>query len=257
MLSYAQNFEDVILARALRDVQTGFYVDVGAWHPEIDSVTRHFYDAGWRGVNIEPQPVQLDLLRGERPRDANLGVAIGARKGRAKFHIMSGSGLSTLYPDLASGHRTHGFTEDEVIAVDVVSLNSVFRFYAPEIVNFLKIDCEGAEAKVINAFDLKRFRPWIIVVEATKPLTREESYSAWEPHLLEFGYDFVYFDGLNRFYLAAEKRELTSAFAVPPNIFDKFVIARYANEIERLRSRLDELQAKPSARRWRRIHTKR
>jgi hypothetical protein len=53
MISYAQNFEDVMLERALAEIENGFYVDVGAWHPDLDSVTRHFFGRGWRGVNIE------------------------------------------------------------------------------------------------------------------------------------------------------------------------------------------------------------
>ena len=53
-ISYAQNFEDVILRRALKDIEKGFYVDVGAHDPVIDSVTKAFYDLGWRGINIEP-----------------------------------------------------------------------------------------------------------------------------------------------------------------------------------------------------------
>ena len=39
MISYAQNFEDVLLARAFRNRDRGFYIDVGAWHPVFDSVT--------------------------------------------------------------------------------------------------------------------------------------------------------------------------------------------------------------------------
>lgn len=54
MISYAQNFEDVMLWRALKHVKKGFYVDVGAWSPDNDSVTRFFYENGWHGINIEP-----------------------------------------------------------------------------------------------------------------------------------------------------------------------------------------------------------
>ena len=53
-VSYAQNFEDVILWRALHDVTPGFYIDIGANSPTIDSVTKAFYERGWRGINVEP-----------------------------------------------------------------------------------------------------------------------------------------------------------------------------------------------------------
>ncbi len=56
MVSYAQNGEDVVLARVFGDRRAGFYVDVGAGHPVVDSVTKHFYDLGWRGINVEPLP---------------------------------------------------------------------------------------------------------------------------------------------------------------------------------------------------------
>ena len=52
--SYAQNFEDLMLYRALGKVERGFYIDIGAHHPEIDSVSKAFVDRGWRGVHVEP-----------------------------------------------------------------------------------------------------------------------------------------------------------------------------------------------------------
>ena len=81
MISYAQNLEDVLLARAFAGVDTGFYIDVGAFDPDIDSVTRHFYDAGWRGINIEPVAATACAVCAERPRDINLNVALGRTDG--------------------------------------------------------------------------------------------------------------------------------------------------------------------------------
>ena len=62
MLTYAQNFEDVMLARLFQAQSVGFYVDIGAWHPTELSVTRHFYDLGWSGINIEPIRKQYELF---------------------------------------------------------------------------------------------------------------------------------------------------------------------------------------------------
>ena len=59
MVSYSQNYEDVILQRALRNVSRGFYIDVGAAHPVHDSVTCHFYKSGWSGINIDPLGLSL------------------------------------------------------------------------------------------------------------------------------------------------------------------------------------------------------
>jgi hypothetical protein len=48
MYTYAQNFEDVMLNRLFHEQASGFYIDVGAWDPNMHSVTKHFYKGGWR-----------------------------------------------------------------------------------------------------------------------------------------------------------------------------------------------------------------
>jgi len=76
-ISYAQNLEDVMHYRALRDVKRGFYVDVGANSPDQHSVTRTLYERGWRGINIEPATGFHEQLVAARPDDINLAVAVG------------------------------------------------------------------------------------------------------------------------------------------------------------------------------------
>ena len=75
-VTYAQNFEDVILWRALKHIDRGFYVDCGAYDPTRHSVTKAFYDRGWRGINIEPILSLLQEFVVQRPLDANLAIAI-------------------------------------------------------------------------------------------------------------------------------------------------------------------------------------
>src|SRR6187551_1221858 len=94
-VSYAQNFEDVMLRRALRDVEHGFYIDVGAQREESDSVTKAFSLAGWRGINIEPHPGYFEELVHGRPHDINLDVAIGEQEGTLTISFIDDTGLST------------------------------------------------------------------------------------------------------------------------------------------------------------------
>jgi hypothetical protein len=62
-ISYAQNFEDVMLERAFADLAEGFYVDVGAWDPDLESVTRHFYERGWGASMSSQTPTTSSGLR--------------------------------------------------------------------------------------------------------------------------------------------------------------------------------------------------
>ncbi len=109
-VSYAQNYEDVMLWRALKHVEKGFYVDVGANDPKIDSVTQAFYERGWRGINIEPVQSYYERLCEERPRDINLLVAGAAYSGELTLYEVPETGLSTIDPEVAEMQQTAGWS---------------------------------------------------------------------------------------------------------------------------------------------------
>jgi FkbM family methyltransferase len=221
-ISYAQNCEDVILHRALREVEHGFYVDVGANSPDEHSVTRAFYERGWRGINIEPVKFFHEQLAAARPRDINLPIALGESTGAICFHDIPGTGLSTIDPAIAARHREAG-REVAERPVEIETLDNVLRKYGVETVHFLKIDVEGHEAAVLRGTALETVRPWIIVVEAIQVLNQSLNHQEWDAWLTGRGYRFVYFDGLNRYYLAEERSDLTQRFESPPNIFDDWM----------------------------------
>lgn len=223
MISYAQNFEDVMLWRVLKHIPKGFYVDVGAWSPNNDSVTRHFYENGWNGINIEPNPEFQQQYLQARPKDINLGVALSDEIGIAEIYFVSNPGLSSLDKAIAQGHTGCTTIPSKV---DVTTLQAIFSQYAPDQeIHFLKVDVEGLEKKVLLGNDWSKYCPWIVVVEATHPMSQVENYEEWEFILLEAHYLFAYADGLNRFYVAPKHKELLEAFKYPPNVFDDFVLA--------------------------------
>ena len=221
IISYAQTREDVLLWRALHTVHRGFYVDVGAHDPTDLSVTRAFYDLGWRGINVEPNPYYAEKLRNERPRDVTLEVALGHSPGAAAFYEFGDTGLSTLVKEIADEHMAAGFTATQR-RVPITTLAAVLDDLGDQEVHFLKIDVEGYERQVLRGTDFAKVRPWIVLIEAVRPMTSIPSFMAWEPILLEAGYEFVYFDGLNRFYVAEEHHDLSRYFSAPVSICDPF-----------------------------------
>lgn len=223
VISYAQNFEDVILWRALQHVGSGFYVDIGANDPVVDSVTRWFYEQGWCGINIEPITHWFDKLSKDRPRDINLQLAVSSQSGPLTLYDIPDTGLATLDPAIAAIHREGGCTVQE-LSVPVQTLDAVVEQHAlGREIHFLKIDVEGAERDVLQSASLLNSRPWIIVVEATAPRSPVTNHHLWEHLLTTRQYQFAYFDGLNRFYVAHEHSELLAALQVPPNTFDNFM----------------------------------
>ena len=221
-ISYAQNFEDLVLWRALKGVNSGFYIDVGAADPEEISVTKAFYDQGWSGINIEPTPHYFERLVQARPRDLNLNVAAGAAPGLMVLNQISGTGLSTSDGEVARRHAEAGWQSVEM-TVPTLTLASICEAQDTTEIHFLKVDVEGAEADVLGGMDFNRFRPWIIVVEATEPLSPARVDESYQSLLLSHRYRRAYFDGLNVFYVAEEHADLTEALAMPPNVFDDYV----------------------------------
>lgn len=227
-ISYAQNFEDVMLWRALKNVGSGFYIDVGANDPSIDSVTKAFYERGWHGINVEPLSSHYYDLKRERPRDINLNCAVGSSNGEIDLWECDVRGWATADKTVAMQHLAEGH---ELIQhkVPLVRLSDICKSNVNGQIHFLKIDVEGFESSVLDGMDFKQFRPWVVVVEATRPNSREDVYFRWEYLLLNEDYVFIYADGLNRFYLASEQKELAVAFKYPPNVFDDFVISKQFN----------------------------
>lgn len=217
-----------MLWRALKHIEHGFYIDAGAAFPDEQSVTLAFYDSGWEGVNIEPDPELHRQLQERRPRDRNLCLAVGDAEGCQVMNFLEGAGLSTLNNAVADQYNKAGSClKCKEAPVKVTTLNNLWLQYVPtgQNVHFLKVDVEGTEEAVLRGNNWTKNRPWIVVVEATLPLSQVELYATWEPILLSANYLFAYADGLNRFYVAAEHSELLSSLHYPPNIFDDFVLA--------------------------------
>ena len=219
-ISYAQNFEDVMLHRALRGVEKGFYIDIGAQDPHNDSVTKAFYDLGWTGINVDPARHWFDRLEQERRHDTNLCVAVSDVAGELRFYDVKDTGLSTTNAGYAKRHADDGFEVTEYL-VPCVTLDEICGQNDVTRIHFLKVDCEGSEAAALRGFSFE-VRPWIVVVEATEPKSEVPAFEDWQDLLIGHGYHFVYDDGLNRFYVDDKRPELDAAFVHPPNVFDQF-----------------------------------
>lgn len=145
MISYAQNFEDFMIARLFESSHRGFYIDIEAAHPDFLSVTRHFYNHGWSGINVEPSLRFYPLLCAARPNDVNLQCAIGNSPGRATFYEMPKfAENSTLDPKVA-GQLAASELPSASHEVEVVRLADVCDTYVKDrAIDFMKIDVDGA-----------------------------------------------------------------------------------------------------------------
>jgi FkbM family methyltransferase len=203
-LSYTQNLEDFHLALAFAGQASGRYIDIGGGHPVADNVSFWFYERGWQGIVVEPQPALAALTARLRPRDIVVEALVGRTNGESDFFLVERlHGFSTTLEQHARKAEAFG-AGFRKLRLPAVTLATLCETHSTGEIDFLKIDVEGAEADVLAGGDFKRFRPKVIVAEAVTPGSGEAAWQDWEAKLLAQGYRFALFDTLNRFYVAEE-----------------------------------------------------
>lgn len=198
VVSYAQNREDVLLAAFFGDLKNGLYVDIGANHPVEDSVTKYFYDRGWRGINVEPNTRLFRLLEQDRPRDINVKKGISDKSGMLTLREYEGwyAGLSTFSKAMQEENKAIEKYRD--IEVEVTTLKDLFSQNDVKTIHFMKVDVEGYEYNVLSGNDWSKYRPQVLCVES------EHTIKEWGGLLKNANYKKVFFDGLNEYYVADE-----------------------------------------------------
>src|SRR5438093_2793465 len=221
-VSYAQRFEDLYLMRCFAAGSDGFYIDIGSGHPVYDNTSFAFYLKGWHGITVEPNPWLARLSRAVRPRDRHIEALVGATVGEAVFYLVNDfHGFSTMIESHARAAQMQFGKSSQAIAVPVTTLKDLCRQHAPPAFDFLKVDVEGAEQDVLLNGDWQNYRPKVVVAEALAPYTLAPAWPAWEPFLAKYGYRYVWFDSLNRYYLAEEASELARCFETAPTSFEE------------------------------------
>ncbi len=215
---YAQNKEDLFIKAFFPNVKNGFYIDVGANDPIVDSVTKLLYDDGWHGVNIDPIKRHVDNLSRLRPRDTNLQIGISSKAGTLKFtEYPEGDGLSTFDASMQKYYQKeeHPFPTEKAQSYDVQvkTLRQVVDEIKPAHIHFIKIDVEGYEYEVISGYDWKSPRPELICIEAN------HIQKDWRNVLKDNKYEEVFFDGVNNYYLAQESLHRKDYFNYPDTVF--------------------------------------
>ncbi len=214
-VSYAQNREDIILAAFFENVEKGFYVDIGANDPEVDSVTKYFYMRGWMGINCEPQVRHIRALKEHRPRDINLNIGVGSKKGELILRQYEGDGLSTFSDDMKADYSedptavTDSFID---MPVEIKTLSDILKENSVETIHFMKIDVEGFEHEVLKGNDWSTYRPEVICIESNH-ITDD-----WHAFMDNNDYKVAFFDGLNEYLVDAHKPEIAERFSYVDSI---------------------------------------
>lgn len=171
---YSQTGEDAILAHLflLFGHDSGFYVDVGAFHPIKYSNTYYFYRRGWMGINIEPTPGRTDLFEKLRPRDINVACAVSRARGQIRLTTFDDPAVNSADKQMIDLHiKTGQVHPTGAIVVEAYPLAEILEACMPpgRHLTFLSVDVEGMELEVLESNDWDRFRPRFVAVEWLGP----------------------------------------------------------------------------------------
>lgn len=167
--SYSQEGEDLILRRIFDQQATGFFVDVGAHHPKRFSNTFIFYKAGWRGINIEPNPAAIALFNSARPRDINIQAGVSDVSSGLTYFEFDDPALNSFDEALVTwrlANTPYKVVRRSIVAVERLDTLLTRSLPPDQLVDFLSVDVEGFDLAVLRSNDWARFRPKCVLIEA-------------------------------------------------------------------------------------------
>lgn len=170
--SYSQFGEDLLILSALDEggwKGPAYYVDAGAFDPVMLSNTLRLSQMGWKGINIDPNPLHIQRFLAMRSHDINLPVAVAAIPGLRNFLLYTSEHDPTghLEESAEITQSLLGETPESAIEVETLPLAAILDRYLPKdsMFGFLNVDCEGSDLEVLKSNDWSRYRPWVIAVE--------------------------------------------------------------------------------------------
>jgi FkbM family methyltransferase len=154
--------EQALVREFFAGAQSGYFVEVGANRPRLESQTWHLEQLGWTGVLIEPQPDLAEELRRGRSAQVFAVACSSPQNAGKRLRLHVAGALSSLDRE----RMAPGAEPEQVIEVPVRTLDDVLaEARVPAGFDFLSVDVEGHELEVLGGFDLARWRPRLVMLE--------------------------------------------------------------------------------------------
>ncbi|MDC1158556.1 FkbM family methyltransferase [Pelagibacteraceae bacterium] len=162
--SYSFNAVDLIIDYIFKNTKNGFYLDIGAQHPISNNNTYLLYKRGWRGVNIDLDKKNIDLFNIARPNEINLNYAVSNVNGEADlFFYHDASPINTLNEKISTFQKAK---VSKIKKIHTKTLNNILgSINLKKKINYMNIDVEGSEEKILEGFDIDKYKPDVISIE--------------------------------------------------------------------------------------------
>ena len=178
---YSQFDEELVIRDFFQDRRGGFFLDVGASQP-IDHSTTYYLEKhlGWSGIAIDALVQYGMSWKMTRPRSEYLVYLVTDHSGAQEtfYHAEKDTPLSSVHKDRVVDGRT---LEASAVQVESTTLDKVLDDRGIEKIDFLSMDIEESEPPALAGFDIERFRPELVCIEAS-PSIREQLLAYFDAH---------------------------------------------------------------------------
>jgi len=187
--SYSMDNEDTAVLNYFKNKKNGFYVDVGCYHPLHRNNTYLLHKQNWNGINIDTSEFSIDLFNFIRPKDLNYNCAISNKNEIIKlFYQKKLSQLTTTEINQAKTVFQGNIKEKEIQAYTLDNILNKSK-YKGIIIDFLDIDVEGADLKVLKGLSFDKYKPELVCVEIhEKKVNQSEIYN----FLIDKDYELIW-----------------------------------------------------------------
>ena len=193
---YAEFAEDIMVNRILKNFKKGFYLDVGAYHPYKGSLTQNLYKRGWKGLNLDISESSIDLFNIARPKDININCAVSDFNGETYYYENS--------PINQQNSLINQNEKQKKIKIQCLKLSEILKLNNIDKVDYLNIDTEGNELKVLAGLDFNKINPFLFTIEDNsfdlKNLEKLEKIN----FLYEKKYELINIIGVTMFFVKKE-----------------------------------------------------
>ena len=178
--TYSQFGEDLIINNFFKNF-VGKYVDIGCYHPIKYNNTLLLYEKGWTGINIDLNQTSIDLFNVVRKNDLNILACLSDKEEEVVVYFDNKfSALNSIYTKNLDKFGIKDFKKIKV-------KTKIFSNLVKDNFDFLNIDCEGNDYKILRSIDLKKYNPKLICIE----ISSEEDKNFIFEYLNTYTYELI------------------------------------------------------------------
>lgn len=198
---YSQYNEELIVRDFFQDRRDGVFLDVGCAFPIKGSTTAYLEKhLGWSGIGVDALDIYETAWEHARPNSRFRTYLVGDHSGTVETFYRAGApGLSSTIQDREFDGRKLNQTE---VRVPTITLDDLLEQEGIDQIDFLSMDIEEAEPAALRGFDIERYAPELVCIEASPSIRAEiQAYFA------EHGYvridEYLAHDSVNWYYTPA------------------------------------------------------